>query len=81
MMKIRILAFGIAKDILNARKVQVDLPADSSVADLRSYLSERYPSFVKLASLRFALDNEYVDDAHFLRENAEVVIIPPVSGG
>ncbi len=80
-MNIHILAFGIAKDILGARKRVFELPRDSSVKDLRQRLLEQHPSFSKLHSLRFAVKEEYVDDDEQLQENDEVVIIPPVSGG
>ena len=80
-MKIRILAFGIAKDILGARKTELDLPETSTLGDLRNRLLKEHPSFSKLNSLRFAVKQDYVSDAALLEADDEVVIIPPVSGG
>jgi len=80
-MEIKILAFGIAKDILGHRKISMDLPERSTVADLRAQLTNQFPSFDKLRSLRFALEQEYVADDQPLRPQDEVIIIPPVSGG
>lgn len=80
-MEIRILAFGIAKDILGARKTSVTLPEASTLADLRKELLSQHPTFAKLNSLRFALKQDYVSDEKLLHANDEVVIIPPVSGG
>ncbi len=80
-MTIRILAFGIAKDILGARKSTIDLPGGSTMADLRKKILVNHPSFSKLNSLRFALKQDYVGDEQILQSEDEVVIIPPVSGG
>ena len=80
-MDIHILAFGIAKDILGTRKVSLNLPDSSTLADLRRDLLLKHPSFEKLNSLRFAVKQDYVNDDFLLTADDEVVIIPPVSGG
>ena len=47
-----------------------------------SYLVQpKYPEFEKLKSLKFAVNEDYQEDGYRLKENDEVVIIPPVSGG
>lgn len=81
-MHITIRAFGIAKDILNARTMPFELGTDArTIADLKTSLTRRYGDFEKLSKLSFAVNEEYVDDAHTLKEGDEVVLIPPVSGG
>lgn len=80
-MNIEVIAFGIAKDIVNGKQVTVSLASDHSVAAVREQLSEVYPEFSKLSSLRFAVNADYVEDDHVLKANDEVVLIPPVSGG
>lgn len=80
-MLIHILAFGIAKDILNQQKLVVELDANRTVGDLRKNLLETHAGFSKLGSLRFAVNEEYVEDAFALTEGDEVILIPPVSGG
>ena len=80
-MKIEVTAFGIAKDILKQKRTQVELSDDPSVAALRKELIGNFPDFEKLASLRFAVNTEYVSDDYQLNPNDEVVLIPPVSGG
>ena len=79
-MKLRITAFGIAKDILGARHIDYELEG-RRISDLKSALIDRYPAFRELASLRFAVEEEYQDDQYELKEAQQVVIIPPVSGG
>ena len=81
MISIRLVAFGIAKDILKGSKMSFEVEANSSIAALKEQLSEEFPEFSKLASLRFAINEDYQSDDYILNPNDEVVIIPPVSGG
>ena len=80
-MNIEIIAFGIAKDILESKSVSLELSEDSTVAGAREALVARFPKFETLASLQLAVNAEYVRDDYVLQENDEVVLIPPVSGG
>jgi molybdopterin converting factor small subunit len=80
-MKIRIVAFGIAKDILQAKQTEVELISDNTISGLRQLLLQQHPEFSKLKSLSFAVGVNYQEDSYQLNENDEVVIIPPVSGG
>ena len=80
-MRIEITAFGIAKDILKQKRTEIELSEELSVAALREQLIVNFPDFEKLASLRFAVNTEYVSDDYQLNPNDEVVLIPPVSGG
>jgi len=80
-MKIKVIAFGIAKDILQSRQIELDLAPGDTISSLRQVLLQRHPEFLKLKSLSFAVGVNYQEDAYTLNENDEVVIIPPVSGG
>lgn len=80
-MTIRLLAFGIAKDILPATAMQVELKDDATIGQLKAYLFEHYPRFKQLRSLSFAVGTNYETEARQLKNMEEVVIIPPVSGG
>lgn len=80
-MQINILAFGIAKDIIQGNQLQMEVEAPATVADIKSHLCRQYPDFQQLRSLRIAVNSEYADDNRQLHESDEVVIIPPVSGG
>lgn len=80
-MKIQIVAFGIAKDIIKGKELTMDLDNGNSVGAVREQLSTIYPEFSKLSSLRFAVNADYVGDDYQLKNNDEVVLIPPVSGG
>ena len=80
-MKIKITAFGIAKDIMKTREQDFELAHGDSIADLKEKLVERYADFQTLTSLSFAVNEEYCPDEHLIQPNDHVVIIPPVSGG
>ena len=80
-MKIRIKAFGIARDILQSSSLEITVEEEFDVGKLRARLMKEYPDFSKLASLKFALNQDYVDDSTGLNEMDEVILIPPVSGG
>ncbi|HLF64626.1 MAG TPA: MoaD/ThiS family protein [Saprospiraceae bacterium] len=80
-MKIHLLAFGIAKDILRAKNVSYELKEGNNIATLKSALTSDHPQFRLLSSISFAVNEEYVSDDYILQEGDEVVLIPPVSGG
>lgn len=80
-MNIEVIAFGIAKDILKAKSVRLEMDPGAKVDAVKKRLMADYPGFQSLASLQLAVNAEYVNDDYVLNENDEVVLIPPVSGG
>lgn len=80
-MQIKIISYGIAKDIVGTSLLDMDVPDGATVKDVRDRLLSKYPSFIKLKSLRFAVNEDYQSDDYTLSGKDEVVIIPPVSGG
>ncbi|MDX1478104.1 MAG: MoaD/ThiS family protein [Saprospiraceae bacterium] len=80
-MEVTLIAFGIARDILQERKLNWELVSGSTIGDLKAALHATYPDFDKLRSLRCAVNEEYVSDTHTVQEGDEIVLIPPVSGG
>ena len=80
-MNVKLVAFGIAKEILNTSSLDFHLEGSPSIGALKQALVDQYPAFEKLRSLRFAVNEDYQDDSYSIQPNDEVVIIPPVSGG
>lgn len=80
-MKIKILAFGIAKDIFGSTSVNLEMANDSTVYNLKYTLEQQYPRLKQLASYMVAVNNEYALPGDGLHERDEIAIIPPVSGG
>jgi len=79
-MKVKVLAFGIAKDIFGGSAISVDISGNTT-AGLKSTLENNYPRLKKLASYMIAVNSEYAHDDHLLTVDDEIAIIPPVSGG
>lgn len=79
--KIKLIAYGIAKDILGGGSKDYAVKARCSIGQLKQLLINDFPEFEKLRSLKFAIDEEYQTDDYLILEGDEVVIIPPVSGG
>jgi len=79
-MKLKIKTFGISRDILGGREVELDMNG-TSVGDLRRALSTQYPPLDRLNSLFIAVNQEYAPDEKVLSATDEIALIPPVSGG
>ncbi|MEZ4775252.1 MAG: MoaD/ThiS family protein [Bacteroidia bacterium] len=80
-MKITLIAYGIAKDILGSREIDYEIPEPASVESLLASLARQYPKFGDLSSLRVAINSEYAPGDQPISSKDEVVLIPPVSGG
>ena len=74
------MAFGIAKDILNASSIAIELNG-STIGELKAMLEEKYPRLQKLASYMIAVNSEYANNDVVIKQGDEIAIIPPVSGG
>lgn len=79
--KIKLIAYGIAKEILYGGSRDYEIKSNATIGELKDQLINDFSEFEKLRSLRFAIHEEYQTDDYVLSENDEVVIIPPVSGG
>jgi len=78
---IKIVAFGIAKEILANQHINFDIENEASIAKLKTALLQQFPKFNTLSKISFAVNEAYVSDDYILKANDEVIIIPPVSGG
>jgi MoaE-MoaD fusion protein len=79
-MQVRILAFGILKDALGPSATRFDLPEGATVAALLDGLSALEPA-LPLGGIAVSVNAEYAAASQVLRENDEVGLLPPVSGG
>jgi molybdopterin converting factor subunit 1 len=81
-MKITVQLFARARDLAGSDAVTVELPAMATVAEIRQVLSKRYPSLARLIERSaLAVNSEFADDSLMLQADAEVALLPPVSGG
>ncbi|MCS7046352.1 MAG: MoaD/ThiS family protein [Gemmataceae bacterium] len=78
----RVWLFARARDLVGAAAAEIDLPPGATVGDLRRRLGQRYPALAGLVEVSaVAVNNDYADDATPLPPEAEVALLPPVSGG
>ena len=75
----RVLLFGIAKDMAGAPFITAE--GITSVAELKLWLYQQYPGLQQLRSLMIAVNKVYAQDSDILKNEDEVAVIPPVSGG
>ncbi|OPB87282.1 MoaD/ThiS family protein [Elizabethkingia ursingii] len=80
-MKLKILAFGITKDILGGAEKEIELTDEITVKGLKTKLESEFAELKRLRSYFIAVDDEYAEDDQIIISTNEVAIIPPVSGG
>jgi molybdopterin converting factor small subunit len=81
-MKYRVRLFARARDLAGTDRLEVELPPSSRVADLRRALVEVCPGLGPLlARSAVAVNGDFVGDETELVEDAEIALLPPVSGG
>ncbi len=80
-MTIKILAFGISREICGAAAFELDLPDGFDSEQLMTYLRSKFPALEQLSSCSLAVNECYVQGVVGLKTGDEVAIIPPVSGG
>jgi len=80
-MKIKILFFGIAKDITGVNALDIELNDTFNSNELKELLKEKYSKFNAINDFSLAVNEAYIDEVYSLKNNDVVAIIPPVSGG
>jgi molybdopterin converting factor subunit 1 len=81
-MRIRILFFGILKDVVGRTQDELEMPEDSSVADVLAYYELQFPSLREsLSSIALAVNQQYAGRQVKLKAGDEIALLPPVSGG
>ncbi len=81
-MRLRLLAFATAADALGANETGFEIGDGATVGDLRAALNHAHPGLEPLwPRLAVAIDGVLAADSTPLHEDAEVALLPPVSGG
>ena len=81
-MLVRVLFFGMLKDVTGKSSEELELREGSSVADLLWVYRERLPRLRdSLGSLAVAVNQQYAGAETKLEEGDEVALLPPVCGG
>jgi molybdopterin converting factor subunit 1 len=81
-MRVRVLFFGMMKELIGRGEDAIDLPDQSTVSDLLMHYEKDFPLLKKmLASLAMSVNEEYAGPDVRLKDGDEVALLPPVSGG
>jgi molybdopterin converting factor subunit 1 len=81
-MKVLIRLFARARDLVGRDGIDLEMPPKATVGELRVRLADAFPALrTILDRCAVAVQNEFASDAVELTPDAEVAILPPVSGG
>jgi molybdopterin synthase catalytic subunit len=81
-MEIRVLFFGVLKDLVGRADEVLSLPQGSVLGDVLEHYESRVPRLKALSSsLALSINQEYAGPTVLLKAGDEVALLPPVSGG
>lgn len=81
-MKIKVTAFGVARDIIGDSITELVFEDNSVlVTTLKEELNRQFPGLERLKEYFIAVNENYASNDLSIKSQDEVVIIPPVSGG
>jgi len=81
-MQIRVLFFGILKDVTGLATDSPDLPERSTLADLVNHYAVKTPKLQQhLPGIAMSINQEFARPSDALKAGDEVALLPPVSGG
>ncbi|HTK74913.1 MAG TPA: MoaD/ThiS family protein [Gemmataceae bacterium] len=82
MTTVTVRLFARSRDLAGADFLAVDLPSGATVSDVRRALAERVPALEAfLPRCAIAVNEEFADDSLAVPRDADVALLPPVSGG
>jgi molybdopterin converting factor small subunit len=81
-MMVRVRLFAVAREIAGADIVEVEITEGATAGDVARMLAKKLPALEQVIGHSImALDGEPAGADTRVPENAEVALIPPVSGG
>ncbi len=79
---IKLLFFATIRDRAGTKSLELDIPVDMTIRDLKEKLSKDYPNLKEsMKSVLMTINREYAFDEAVVPANAEIGMFPPVSGG
>jgi MoaE-MoaD fusion protein len=81
-MRVRVLFFGVLKDLMGSAGESLELQDGATVADVLTYCESRVPRIREfLPAVALSVNQHYSGPGALLGDNDEVALLPPVSGG
>lgn len=76
-----VLLFGITKDFIGEKSIQIEIEGKITAGGFLKLVKERYPALNNIPSVRLAAEHQFPTDEFELDPRMEIALIPPVSGG
>jgi molybdopterin synthase catalytic subunit len=81
-MRVKVLFFGMLKDIVGCAEEQLEIPEDPRLGDIFDHYAARFPRLQGMAgSIVLARNHEFSGPSSPVAEGDEIALLPPVSGG
>jgi molybdopterin synthase catalytic subunit len=81
-MRVRVLFFGVLKELTGRSEDQIQVPADARVASVFEHYATQFPQLRSMAgSIVMARNHEFSPLHSPISDGDEVAFLPPVSGG
>jgi MoaE-MoaD fusion protein len=81
-MRVRVLFFGLLKEIAGKSADEIDLGEGASVRDVLAHYERALPRWrMSVSSIAMAVNQQYAGPGTPLNDNDEIALLPPVSGG
>ena len=82
LMRVRVLFFGMLRDLVGGAEEEIELPESASARDVITHYEATVPHLKDMLScLALAVNQQYAKPDARLKANDEVALLPPVSGG
>jgi molybdopterin converting factor small subunit len=81
MITVKTRCFSLVRYALNTSTISLDLDDNSNVQHLLDKIVSLNNKALNGLPIRVAVNKEYVNESYVLKDNDEVALIPPVSGG
>ena len=79
-MHITVRCFASVRELLGAATLELEVPAETTVEQLKALLAKDVPEFLRLP-VAYAVNQDYAEAGRALQDGDEVAFIPPISGG
>ncbi len=79
-MKVNVQYFAMLKESVGKSEELVEINP-MPILDFYDHLNAKYQFKLNEKDIRFAVNDHFVDSDYLLKENDDIVFIPPVGGG
>ena len=80
-MQVRVLFFGVLKDLAGRSSDLLSLPDHACAADVLNHYQQRLSNQAVFSSIAISVNQEYARPEMKLKSGDEIALLPPVSGG